>query len=129
VDWEKAGSMDPRVMIAIILRFLAGAKCLDLAWPYCIALPTVYSAIDETLAVIDDAMQNIKFPTTEDKCRAASEGLQQLRNSPFYGVIGAIDGIAIAIRAPSLSECPNPRSYFNRTGFFAFNVQAVVGAD
>jgi hypothetical protein len=104
----KAGSMDRRVMIAITLRFLEGAKCLDLAWPYCIAIPTAYCATDETLALLDDAMQNIKFPSTEDECRAASEGLQRLRNSPFYGVIGAMDGTAIAIRAPSLSECPNP---------------------
>jgi hypothetical protein len=99
----KASSMDPRVMTAITLRFLAGAKCLDLAWPYCIALPTEYCAIDETLAVIDHAMQNIKFPSAEDECQAASEGLQRLRDSPFYGVIGAMDGIAIAIRAPSPS--------------------------
>jgi hypothetical protein len=47
----KAGSTDPRAMIAITLRFLAGAKCLYLAWPYCIALSTVYYAIDETLVV------------------------------------------------------------------------------
>jgi DDE superfamily endonuclease len=125
----KAGSMDPRVMLAITLRFLAGATCLDLAWPYCIALPTVYSVIVETLEVLDDSLENIKFPYTEDECRAASEGFLRLRNSPFYGVIGAIDGIAVAIRAPSPSECPNLRSFFNRKGFFAINAQAVVGAD
>jgi hypothetical protein len=107
----KAGSIDPRVMLAITLRFLAVATCLDLAWPYCIALPTVYSVIDETLEALDDSLLNIKFPYTEDECRAASEGFQRLRNSPFYGVIGAIDGIAIAIRAPSPSGCPNPRSF------------------
>jgi hypothetical protein len=126
---EKAGSMDPPVTIAITLRFLAGATCLDLAWPYCIAVPTVYYEIDETLEVLDVTLQNIKFPSTEYECQAASEGFQRLRNSPFYGVIGAIDGIAVAIRAPSPSECPNPRSIFNRKGFFAINVQAVVGAD
>jgi DDE superfamily endonuclease len=79
--------------------------------------------------VLDDTLQNIKFPSTENECQAASEGFQRLRNSPFYGVIGAIDGIAVAIHAPSPSECPNPRSFFNRKGFFAINVQAVVGAD
>jgi hypothetical protein len=60
---------------------------------------------------------------------SASDEFWRLRNSPFYGVIGAIDGIAIAFRAPSPSECKNPRSCFNRNGFFAINVQAVVGAD
>jgi DDE superfamily endonuclease len=121
----KAGSMDPRVVLAITLRFLAGAICLDLAWPYCVAFPTAYSVIDETLEVLDDSLQNTKFPYTEDECRAASVGFQR----PFYGVNGAIDGIAIAIRVLSPSECPNPRSFFNRNGFFAINVQAVVGAD
>jgi hypothetical protein len=104
----KASSMDPRVMLAITLRFLAGATCLNLAWPYCIALPTVYSVIDETLEVLDDSLQNIKFPYTEDECRAASEGFQRLRNSPFYGVIGVIDGIAIAIRAAVPFRVPEP---------------------
>jgi nuclease HARBI1 len=85
--------------------------------------------IDETLEVLDNTLQNIKFPSTEDECQAASEGFQRLRNSPFYDVIGAIDGIAVAIRAPSSSECPSTRSFFNRKGFFAINVQAVVGAD
>jgi hypothetical protein len=64
--------------------------------------------------VLDDALQNIKFPYTEDECRAASEGFQRLRDSSFFGVIGAIDGIAIAIRAPFPSEWLNPRSFFNR---------------
>jgi hypothetical protein len=74
----KAGSVDPRVMLAITLRFLAGATCLDLAWPYCIAPPTVYSVIDETLELLDDALQNIKFPYTEDQSQVASEGFQRL---------------------------------------------------
>jgi DDE superfamily endonuclease len=79
--------------------------------------------------VLDGALQNIKFPYTEDECRAASDGFQRLRDSPYFGVIGAIDGIAIAIRAPSPSEWLNPRSFFQQEGFFGINVQAVVGAD
>jgi DDE superfamily endonuclease len=125
----KAVSMDPLVMLAINLRFLAGATFLDLAWRYCISVAAVYYAIDETLEVLDYTLQNIKFASTEDECQAASEGYQRLRNSPFYGVIGAIDGIAVTNRAPSPSECPKARSVFNRKGFFAINVQDVVGAD
>jgi hypothetical protein len=61
--------------------------------------------------------------------RPPRRDFNRLRNSPFYGVIGAIDGISVAIRAPSPSECPNLRSFFNRKGFVAINVQAVAGAD
>jgi hypothetical protein len=122
----KADSVYPLVMLAITFRFVAGATCLDLAWPYSISVTTVYYVIDETL---DDILQNTKFPSTEGECQAASEGFQWLRNSPFCCVIGAIDGIAVANRASSPSECPKPSSFFNRKGFFAIIVQAVVGAD
>jgi hypothetical protein len=70
----KAGYMDPRCILVITLPFLAGATCLGLAWPYCIAVPTVYYVIDETLEGARNKWQNIRFPSTEDECQAASEG-------------------------------------------------------
>jgi hypothetical protein len=58
--------------------------------------------IDETLEVLGDTLQNIKFQSTEDECEAAYDGFQRLRNSPFYGVIGAIEGVAPSILVATL---------------------------
>jgi hypothetical protein len=44
-----ASSASPSVMLAVTLRYLAGAKVLDLGWPYGLSDSTVYALIDETL--------------------------------------------------------------------------------
>jgi hypothetical protein len=54
-----ASSTDPNVMVANALRFLAGAKALDLRWPYGLALSTVYAVIDGTLDETPDAINTL----------------------------------------------------------------------
>jgi DDE superfamily endonuclease len=123
-----AESVDPCVMAAIPMRFLAGGQLLDFGLPCGIADSPVYIAIDETLATMDAILDNIKFPETEDDCRSDAVSIQRLRRSPFRGIIAAMDGIAVSITCPRLSCCPDPRKYYNRKGFFAISVQAWVSA-
>ena len=40
-------------------------------------------------------------------------------------VIGAVDGMAVRIKGPAGTECSNPRTYYNRKGFFSVNLQAM----
>jgi len=47
----------------------------------------------------------------------------------LHGCVSAIEGIALRIRRPRVTEVPNPSSYWTRKGIFAFNVQAAVEAD
>jgi DDE superfamily endonuclease len=110
-------------MVAITLRYLAGGQILDIAGPYGIADPTVYQVVDETLAAINYHLDNIIFLVTEER-NAAAEVFQSLRVFPWYGVITALDSIAVAIRCLRLSCCPNPQKYCNRKGFYVLSIQA-----
>jgi DDE superfamily endonuclease len=49
-----------------------------------------------------------------------------LRESPLYGIISAIDGIAVEIRCPTAADCSNPTSYYNRKVFYTIRVQAAI---
>jgi hypothetical protein len=46
-------------------------------------------------------------------------------NGILAGIVGALDGIAIRIRSPTLAEVSDPGNYYCRKGFFALNVQAI----
>ena len=48
------------------------------------------------------------------------------RGSPFDGCVGALDGIAIPLEKPR--DVTNLASFYNRKGFYAIPVQAVVDA-
>jgi hypothetical protein len=66
-----AASVDVKIMLAVTLRLLAGASYLDVGWPYGIAESTVYRIADETLQAIDEALDNIQFPSCESKRMAS----------------------------------------------------------
>ena len=43
----------------------------------------------------------------------------------FWGCIGALDGLAVRIKCPTLKEVPDPGNFFCRKNFYALNVQAL----
>ena len=47
----------------------------------------------------------------------------------MQGTVSALDGLAVAIEQPSISEVDNPQIYYNQKGLFAICMQAAVGAD
>jgi hypothetical protein len=119
-----ATAVDPRVMTAVTLRYLAGGRILDLGWPYGLGDSTVYAVIDKTIDAIDAALQNIAFPSTTDDAERGADAWQRLRGSPLYGIISALDGIALEIRCQTAADGSNPTSYYNRKGFYASCEQA-----
>jgi hypothetical protein len=123
-----AESVDPRVMLAVTMRYLAGGQALDLGWLFGIAASITYQVIDENLEAINRHLKNVPFPETEANCQQEAAAFMRLRNSPLRGIIAALDGIAVGIFCPRLSCCPDPRKYYNRKGFFAICVQACVSA-
>jgi hypothetical protein len=123
-----ASAIDPKVMVSVTLRFLAGAKVLPLGWPYGLAQSTVYAVIDETLASLDSRLDNIRFPTTEEECQREAACFQRLRGSPMYGFIAALDGIEVAIRCPHSGETADVRKYYIKKGFYSISVQATVSS-
>ena len=64
----------------------------------------------------------IKFPTGQ-KAQAVMEAFERKRGFP--GILGAIDGTHIPIKAPN----HNHEQYINRKGFFSVQLQIVCDAD
>jgi len=85
----------------------------------------------QVLAALDNdsELKNVTFPTTLAECRRQSELFRRDGRNPLTGCVSALDGLAVKIQRPRLSDVPNPVGYYNRKGFFAVNVQAAVGAD
>lgn len=55
-----------------------------------------------------------------------TELCQCLRNSPFHGIIAALDGIAISIRCPTLKDKTELMKYYNRKKCFTPCFQATI---
>lgn len=54
-------AVTPYIMLCVILRLLAVASCLDVSWPYCIAISTVYYLFDETPDLLCKILQHITY--------------------------------------------------------------------
>jgi len=75
------------------------------------------------------ALENIVFPSSLSECVRQSELFRRGCRNPLTGCVSSLDGLAVRIQRPRLSDVPNPTGYYNRKGFFAVNVPAAVGAD
>ena len=95
------------VMLWITMRLLAGASYLDVGWGYRVARATTYALFYKTISALNKTLPPISFPQTEEQCCTSSEQFRVLRKSPFYGIIAALDGIAIRIQQPNKQEVPD----------------------
>ena len=116
-------------MMCITMRMLAGASYLDLSWPYGISKSAVYDVFHEILLILDEVLPPIVFPQSPEECVREADKFCNSRNTPFYGAICALDGCAVEIREPSVTEVSDPRKYRNRKGFFALVLQAAVTSE
>mgnify|MGYP001810441820 CR=1 FL=1 len=127
---ESRGGLIPgEVKVAIALRILAGASYLDLMPLFDVSVPHIYVVFDEFL---DWVLKAFHFPLVQhlqdenwDALRGLAEPFSYGSNGVFSGIIGALDGLAVRIRSPTLKEVPDPGNYYCRKGFFAINVQAI----
>ena len=123
-----------RERIAICLRLLAGASYHDIAMIFRVSHSTIYEVFHRFLDVVaSNSIQElqIKFPFDDDaKLEQLAEGfMKSTSNHPaLYGCVGALDGYAVRIRRPFVSEESKPNDYMSRKGFFAINVQAICDA-
>lgn len=125
----RGGLIPGEVKAAISIRLLAGGSYLDLMPLYDISVSYIYVIFDEFL---DWVLKAFEFPLTKyitDENWTALEALAEPfsygSNGVFAGIIGALDGLAVRIRSPRLSEVSDPGNYYCRKGFFALNVQAI----
>ena len=122
----RSDSVSVEVSLSVTLRYLAGGSYLDICDIHHITEPTFFRVKSRTLVALDFALQDeIRFPSTEDERRDTASGFEVKTGGVMKGCLGALDGLAVKIKEPSLFDCPNPTSYRNRKGFFAVLVQAI----
>jgi hypothetical protein len=125
----RGGLIPGEVKVAISLRVLAGGSYLDLMPLFDVSVSHIYVIFDEFLAWV---LKAFEFPLRRllhnenwDALDNIAEAFSYASDGVFRGIIGAIDGLAVRIRSPQLTEVSDPGNYFCRKGFFALNVQAI----
>ena len=110
--------------------FFAGASYLDIIDMHGVHQSTFYSAVEETVAAINNTNDyDITFPWGDvAELEKMSQEFFHLNNESLENCVLAVDGIAIKIAKPTQLDTPNPSHYYSRKGFFALNVQAGVDA-
>jgi hypothetical protein len=122
----------PEIALCVALRFLAGASYLDLAFAYEISTQTVHVLVWKVLDVLNDTLDNIRFPIDDvEKLQALELGFAQLSHGHIRGCVSAVDGIVIRTRMPARNEVCNGNTltYQNRKGYPAIVVLAFCDAN
>jgi hypothetical protein len=128
---EKVGGyISPSMQFGMSLRYLAGGSYLDIHDRYGVSKSSFYSLVFECLELIVQHYP-IVFPTDPAALSKLADGFQQ-RQHPhmrvFLYALGALDGILLKIRQPTVKEISQPTLYHCRKGFHALNVQPVCDA-
>ena len=80
------------------------------------------------LEAIND-IETMDFPVTDVASQEGIEaGFSKCAGYLSWGCMGAVDGLAIQVRRPYLSETSNPVQFANRKGYYLVNVQAICDA-
>jgi len=114
------------VIVSLLISAAWSIGCFFSFWAFCGCpfFTQVLVALD-----VDPLWNNIHFPSTPAEFAAKGELFSRGGRNPLRGCVSAIDGIALRICRPRVSEVPKPSSYWTRKGFVAINVQAAVGGD
>lgn len=117
------------VKVALSIRMLAGGSYLDLVPLFSISTSALYKIFSNFL---DWILVTLHFPLVGWIRNSQWHVLSHLANQfsektggTFAGPFGAIDGLAVRIKCPTLREVPDPGNYYCRKGFYAVNVQAI----
>ncbi len=134
------------IRLAIGLRILMGASYLDLiGLAFGVqSIQSIYNYFTTSIQWINNTfsfplvpiLQQLKEGMINNDQQSTNYALEKLnkistdfgRDSDgiFIGCIGALDGLAIRIKCPSLSKViSDPGNYFWRKNFYALNVQAI----
>lgn len=123
-----SGPVTPELQLSMTLRFLAGGSYLDIALLHGVHPSTFFSRVWRVINAIAQHPQfKLHFPIDdEDRLKVFADDFQRIRTNALWGCVGAVDGIAIEIIRPQGVD--NSKSYYNRKGFFALPMQAMVDA-
>ncbi|KAI2492824.1 DDE superfamily endonuclease [Fragilaria crotonensis] len=125
--------VEPELIMAIGIRWLAGGSYVDIRHVYGCSVPSVYRFRDMFLdAVLNCKELDIVFPDTDEDLKStALKFANKSSERVMIGCVGAIDGLFVKICRPSMKDCGyNPQAYFS--GHYmahGLNVQAVCDSD
>ena len=122
-------STQASVKLAVFLRVLGGGVHEDVANVFDVARSTVDNILAECLQAIEKVLTFPPFPSSMDAFKESAVRFACSRGfvNPLPGCVGAIDGISIALARPR--RMYNPSTFFNRKGYYAIPVQAMVNSD
>ena len=116
--------------IAIMIRMLSGASYLDILFGYCVVSCTVFYVFHEGIGWVQETFSFRLAQWLKDEnweaLERVSDGFAGASGDIFKGVFGALDGLALKIRCPTISEIlADPGNYYCRKGFYALNAQVI----
>lgn len=123
-------SVDEKICTGLL--FCGGATIGPSIWGNHVCKQTVYNIFYQFIAaIICSKVGEIKFPSTREEMEETTQGFvrQRLCLPIYYGVLGALDGLAIRIWLPSRNECGSQVAFVNRKGFAAMNCQAIADSN
>ncbi len=112
---RRKGTVSGEIKVALSLRMLAGGSYLDLVPLFNVSVSGLYLIFGEFL---DWVLAPFEFPLVawmrEEKWAILQHLATQFgekSSGVFYGAFGALDGLAVKIRSPTLDEVPDPGNY------------------
>jgi hypothetical protein len=131
--YHDADAMEPELIVAIGIRWLAGGRYVDIRHVYGCSVASVFRFRDMFIdAVLSCKELEIVFPDTDEQFKStAAKFADKSSDGIKIGCVGAIDGLFVKTRRPSMAECGrNPQAYFS--GHYmarGLNIQAVCDSD
>ena len=122
------GALSGEVRVAIFIRILSGASYLDLMVIFDVTHDPIFRSFRTVCKWIQKTFQFplVKALKEEDvnyfDSVSSSFAHTGASGGVFEGCIGAVDGIAMRIKKPTLSnELRDPGAYYCRKGFYSLN--------
>ena len=129
----RGGEISGELRLGLFLRLMAGSSYLDLLMIYGVSQRSVYLTFQTVTGWVN---QTLKFSLVEalknediDYFSQQSDAFSVDSDGTYNGCFGSIDGLAIKIKQPTLTDLlRDAGAYFSRKGFFALNCQAICDA-
>ena len=126
----RGGEISGELCMGVFLRLLAGSSYLDLFMIYGMCPSSVYNSFHKSTIWINNTLEFPLVQALQDENTQYFEELSRAfsydSEGTYNGCIGALDGVVLQIKRPSLTEIlRDPGAYFCRKEYFALNCQAI----
>ncbi len=115
----------PEIKLALTLRMCAGARWQDIRRVFKVSKPSIFRCFMRVIQAINH-VEDISIRFDDDIYMAnLTEGFERSSDGYFRGCVSVVDGYAVNVAKPRISDCANPlASYWNRKGFYSIVLQA-----